>query len=370
MQAFLHRMIQWATAKVDKNVTEETVKVSLLIAYFFCFVSDVLFMYVLFFCRCCFQILKIFLQFTKTSCPWWRSAYSRNLMRSMKLEPAFFIMYASSYYSLISLFSFMNCLLLMTVIMMSVYSHENKIGLDCLMSSTLRSSFGYFDLKKKKGEKNEERRYQISKLLLFHQFDIHPISPRLQTEPCRVGEAGACTWDGGTIIGVAWSRKSNNLRYFYYFLILGKKCEYLTKNCIFWVKYLHGSSLWRYFTSHNCSASTSMFISPVVMVLWVYYFSCWSKTRISMLQSSAKSAQVRLFVRPTTESKLMFHHSLWLESHLFATSLFICFGRRKLLNVRGNILQKLSNISFWICRSMDHICKQVFADKIGNDVSK
>lgn len=35
MQAFLHRMIQCAAAKVDKNVTEETVKVSLLIAFFF-----------------------------------------------------------------------------------------------------------------------------------------------------------------------------------------------------------------------------------------------------------------------------------------------------------------------------------------------
>lgn len=108
MQAFLHRMLQCATAKVDKNVTEETVKVSLLIAYFSCFVSDVLFMYVLFFHRCCFQILKIFLQCTKTSCPWWRSAYSQNLTRSMKLEPAFFIMYAIFYYSLISIFSFIN----------------------------------------------------------------------------------------------------------------------------------------------------------------------------------------------------------------------------------------------------------------------
>uniref|UniRef100_A0A8C3IZT5 DH domain-containing protein n=1 Tax=Calidris pygmaea TaxID=425635 RepID=A0A8C3IZT5_9CHAR len=49
VSAFLHRMIQCAAAKVDKNVTEETVKVSLLIAYFFCLVSDVLFMYVLFF---------------------------------------------------------------------------------------------------------------------------------------------------------------------------------------------------------------------------------------------------------------------------------------------------------------------------------
>lgn len=37
MQAFLHRMIQCAAAKVDKNVTEETVKVSLIIGYFFYF---------------------------------------------------------------------------------------------------------------------------------------------------------------------------------------------------------------------------------------------------------------------------------------------------------------------------------------------
>lgn len=51
MQAFLHRMIQCATAKVDKNVTEETVKVSLLIAYVFYFVSVVLFI--------CFILLQM-----------------------------------------------------------------------------------------------------------------------------------------------------------------------------------------------------------------------------------------------------------------------------------------------------------------------
>lgn len=154
---------------------------------------------------------------------------------------------------------------------MSVYSHDDKIQLDCLMLTTLRSSLDYCYFKKKagggQGEENEERRYQISKLLLFHQFCIHQISPCWQTEPCRVGEAGAYTWDGGMIIRVAWSQKSNNLLYFYFLLILGKTCEYLTKNCIFWVKYLHGSGLWRYFTSHNCSASMNMFVCPVVMVL-------------------------------------------------------------------------------------------------------
>lgn len=123
MQAFLHRMIQCAAAKVDKNVTEETVKVSLLIAFF----SSVLYLmfhssHVLFFCRCCFQILKIFLQFTKTSCPLWRTVYSQNLMHSMKLEPAFWIMYAIFFSAFFHIFFYF--LPLLITIMISVRSHE------------------------------------------------------------------------------------------------------------------------------------------------------------------------------------------------------------------------------------------------------
>lgn len=93
--------------------------------FFFCFVSDVSLMYVLFFCRCYFQILKIFLQFTKTSCPLWRIVYSQNLMHSMKSEPAFWIMYAIFYFRLFFMSFFYFLPLLITVMMINVPSHED-----------------------------------------------------------------------------------------------------------------------------------------------------------------------------------------------------------------------------------------------------
>lgn len=42
--------------------------------------------------------------------------------------------------------------------MMSVYSHDDKIQLDCLMLSTLRSSLGYCYLKKKRRGEGRERK--------------------------------------------------------------------------------------------------------------------------------------------------------------------------------------------------------------------
>lgn len=70
--------------------------------------------------------------------------------------------------------------------------------------------------------------------------------------------------------------------------------EYLVKNCVYWIIYLHGSGFWRYFISNNCSTFTSVFVCPVVIGFLEYYFSCWSKTRMLLLQSFAKWGQISL----------------------------------------------------------------------------
>lgn len=118
-------------------------------------------------------------------------------------------------------------------------------------------------------------------------------SAQAAKQPCSMGKAGACAWVGGTRARVAWNSKSNNTFFFLFPFGARQKCEYLTKNCICWVKYLHGSGLWSYFTSDNCSTSISMFVCPVEIVFSQYYFSCWSKPGC-LLKSSAKSGQFSL----------------------------------------------------------------------------
>ena len=102
------------------------------------------------------------------------------------------------------------------------------------------------------------------------------------------------------------------------------------------VNLLYFSQL-RYLQKYVCISSSNCFLG-------VLFFLLEQNKDVSVTQlCKIRTSWFAFSCSPNKNCR--FHCYPCLESHLFAKSLFIHYGRRKLLMVCGNILQKLSNIS-------------------------